>query len=402
MKKILSLGLALLVIFSIVVTVSANESAKSDSNVQIMTEAPNPINELFESIDKSLYCGTYWDGDEFHVIPVPAKLDELSSAISNRTKTRSAYPPIVIDNTSTRSSNIVYSMAQRENGYNYLLEHKDTLNIEAVGYTADKLAVFMNLNATDEDRQNVLAASPVKAIEFYGGGVIGGVSQPESSEEYDEDDFSTYNTRATSTSLRGGNWLRKTSTSNWSTITVSAVRNWNGTSGDIGLLTCGHGWTNGQKVYASDGTKIGTADVRHKYNMDVTFVKLDNTNLNSHGYMKDGTQVKYNRSVTSTDIGLSVEKYGAVTGNTSGTITVIGISGTWGDYEFNNLFLTSISTKGGDSGSPIITGEETILGILKGARANSPSDEMPNPTYYESVILPISDVISEEDLSPCT
>lgn len=402
MKKMLSLSLALLMLISMFVTAFASENTDIDSNVQIMTEAPNPINELFESIDKSLYCGTYWDGDEFHVIPVPAKLDELSSAISNRTKTRSAYPSIIIDNTSTRSSNIVYSMAQRENGYNYLLEHKDTLNIEAVGYTADKLAVFMNLNATDEDRQNVLVASPVKAIEFYGGGVIGGVAQPESYEECVKEDFSTYEARATSTSLRGGNWLRKTSTSNWSTITVSAVRNWNGTSGDIGLLTCGHGWTDGQSVYASDGTKIGTADVRHKYNMDVTFVKLSSTNLNSHGYMKDGTQVKYNRSVTSTDIGLSVEKYGAVTGNTSGTITVIGISGTWEGYEFDNLFLTSVSTKGGDSGSPIITGGDTILGILKGARASSPSDEKPNPTYYESVILPIKDVINNEDLSPCT
>lgn len=402
MKKMLSLSLALLMLISMFVTAFASENTDTDSNVQIMTEAPNPINELFESIDKSLYCGTYWDGDEFHVIPVPAKLDELSSAISNRTKTRSAYPSIIIDNTSTRSSNIVYSMAQRENGYNYLLEHKDTLNIEAVGYTADKLAVFMNLNATDEDRQNVLVASPVKAIEFYGGGVIGGVAQPESYEECVKEDFSTYEARATSTSLRGGNWLRKTSTSNWSTITVSAVRNWNGTSGDIGLLTCGHGWTDGQSVYASDGTKIGTADVRHKYNMDVTFVKLSSTNLNSHGYMKDGTQVKYNRSVTSTDIGLSVEKYGAVTGNTSGTITVIGISGTWEGYEFDNLFLTSVSTKGGDSGSPIITGGDTILGILKGARASSPSDEKPNPTYYESVILPIKDVINNEDLSPCT
>lgn len=36
-----------------------------------------------------------------------------------------------------------------------------------------------------------------------------------------------------------GNWILKGKNKKWSTITVSAVRNWDGSLGDIGFLTCG-------------------------------------------------------------------------------------------------------------------------------------------------------------------
>lgn len=403
MKKVFSIMLAISLIFSVMVIASAFEINKTNYEIEIMQEEENPVACFIETIDKNIYSGTYWEGEVFHIIPVPEEIDKLNTIVNTAVNSRTIYPTIIIDNVNVRNTEVVYSMAQREAGYKYLIDNQAELNIEAVGYTADKLAVFMNIGATEDDKANVINRSPVKAIVFYDGGILGSASEL----IYDGEELieaSRNDTRATATTLRGGNWVRRTSSSNWSTITVSAVRNWNASTntGDIGFLTCGHGWTDGQNVYASDGTKVGVADVRHYGNMDVTFVELTNTNLNSHGYMKDGSRITRNGAVTNSDVGMSVEKYGARTGNTAGEVTVVGISGTWEGYYFSNLFLTSITTRSGDSGSPIITDENKIVGILKGARSSSPNNGASDPTYYECVVLPIQAVINNEDLRPCT
>lgn len=141
---------------------------EQDTKIQLTEEYVAPEEILFESMDKTIYVGTYWDGDILHVIPVPEKLNELSAVIEAATSKRSNFPTIVIDRIDERSSTTpIYSMAQREDGHEYLVANMDELKIEGVGFTADELAVFMSPDATSEDMDRVMNESPVKAIKFY-------------------------------------------------------------------------------------------------------------------------------------------------------------------------------------------------------------------------------------------
>lgn len=145
------------------------------------------------------------------------------------------------------------------------------------------------------------------------------------------------------------------------------------------------------------------ADVHLYNNMDVTFVKLNNTNLNSHGYMNDESRITKNGAINSTSIGKSIKKYGARTGNTTGTIQAVNITGNWSGYYYNNLFLTSSVTRKGDSGSAFVTNGDTIVGLMVGARLESDTQGLSDdPTYLESVALPIRDVINGPEFQPCT
>lgn len=317
-------------------------------------------------------------------------------------------PTIVIDNAplETRSGEHVYSMAEREAAKAYLLEHKDTLNIQAVGFSADKLSVFMNPEATDEDRDAVRNASPVKALEFsnalFGNEGDGKNESPNGNDQGIQG-------RASDVTLRGGNRIKRTANEKWgwATITISAVRNWdaNTKTGDIGLLTCGHGWTDGQDVFASDSTNIGDIDVQLYRNMDAGFILLDNPKLNSHGYMSDGKRITENRAVSEYDVGDAVKKYGAATGSypLSGKITQTSISGAyWGkddtEFYFDNLFVIDCINRSGDSGGAVVIGD-AILGMVKGAYGVDYDKN--TDTYSRTVVMPIRDIMAKTDFLPC-
>lgn len=304
-----------------------------------------------------------------HVIPVLEKYEELSQEINSATRSRTEMPSIVIDSVNSRDNEPVYSMAQREEAYAYLVENMDELKIDGVGYTADKIAVFMVPDATESDMEKVSNVSLVKAIEFFEGGLI----SEDFMNENPNVETESVSTRASATTLRGGNWAYRT----------PLVM--------VGLT-----------VYASDGSAVGTADVRLYNGMDVTFVELYNTNLNSHGYMIDGSRITHNTTISSTDIGKSIEKFGARTGNTGGKIKAAKITGQWSVYH-DNLFLTSVITQSGDSGSAFVVNNNTIAGLMIGARSTSDTTGSPdNPVYLESVALPISDVINGPGFQPCT
>lgn len=397
-----ALSVSMFGIYAVAVEDPDLEDVEETSEIQIMPEAERPEVELFNSMDTSIYVGTYWQDDVLHVIPVPDQTETLNEVINSATNSRSPnMPPIIVDSIATLgiSAEPVYSMADRDAAHAYLVNNMNSLKIQGVGYTADKLAVFMLPDTSEADRQAVMEMSPVKAIKFMEGGLI------------DNDFLSNTDIlkdanaapRITSNGLRGGNWARKTSTSNWSTISVSAVRNWNGSSGDIGFITIGHGWTNGQTAYASDGTILGTADVRLYNNMDVTFVKLNNTALNSHGYMNDNSRITKHTAISKVDVFKNIEKYGARTSNTSGRIEAVGITGNWTGYNYNNLFLTSVITRAGDSGAAFVMNNDTIAGIMVGARNTSGTTGPANdPTYLESVVLPIQAIIDGPGFIPCT
>lgn len=143
----------------------------------------------------------------------------------------------------------------------------------------------------------------------------------------------------------------------------------------------------------------------HLYdNMDVTFVHLSNTALNSHGYMNDGKRVTNRSDIYSYDNGKAVRKYGARNGNQNGTITATSISGEWSDCWYDNLFLTSCYTRKGDSGGAFTINDNTIVGLMVGARSSSPivGGTTADPIYGESVALRIVDVVSMTGMYPAT
>lgn len=172
LKRLLSIILATSMIFAMAISAFAND-VQGESEISITTTVERPELAFFESLDPTIYVGTYWEGEILHVIPVPEKIDLLNTAILSAVNAKKAnMPQMIVDNIDAITrNNAVYSMAEREQAYNYLVDNMSLLKIDGVGYTADKLAVFMNTNATEDDKQKVLDSSPIQAIEFYGGGL---------------------------------------------------------------------------------------------------------------------------------------------------------------------------------------------------------------------------------------
>ena len=141
--------------------------------------------------------------------------------------------------------------------------------------------------------------------------------------------------------------------------------------------------------------------------MDVGFIELTqgnlNAGLNSKGKMRDGTQITKNTDVALVDMSKDVKKFGAQTysatqGTTKGKITTVGIKGNWSGYYFDNLFLTSCKNRSGDSGGALVVENDTIIGLTKGARSETP---IVNGVYQETVGMPIVDIIKYEGIQPC-
>lgn len=422
-KTVLSLLLASILLVTCFIPATANTTmaeTPADANTEIaadtstpvatagsITEQPLPLAEendaiglLMDSIDGNAYVASYFDDNQvYHIIPTPDSKDVVKNVVTSFTRTRHAgLPQIVIDSPASnmRSANTTYSHNDLLEGRAFLLNNGDELQIQAVAFSLDnigKIDVFLSDGASNAIKDNILQASPVKAIVFRD---ISDIQHYD--HQNDESDIRAGGAapRITSTDLRGGNWLRRSKSSNWSTIAISAYYN-----GKAGLLTCAHGYTNGQTVYASDNSVLGTMTKWHTNTMDAGFVTLNNPSNSSNRVLADGKQVTAYSSSRISDkyLGQAIRQYGARSNSKgrNGKIHMTGVS--WSGTNFQGeYFLTNLTVIEGDSGGPVIrtsSNKNTLLGIDVGGTGSTGVTDQ----YKYTVFQNISDVLAETDIT---
>ncbi|MCL2580465.1 MAG: S1 family peptidase [Oscillospiraceae bacterium] len=342
---------------------------------------PNPETVLVESLDQTTFATSYWDGDVFRITPVPGRRDEVVAAVTMAQMARNNNLPQIVVDIETRLGT-VYSMAEREAAYEYLLENDVALNIQGVGFQVEGLAVFMNEGATEADKAAVLEASPISSLKFYDAIVLNSPSDQLNSAHRSE--LQNIEPRASAVSIRAGNWLRRTSAQNWSTVTVPAVF-MHGTSSELwGILTVGHGWRNGQSVFATSGQSIGTARVTLRPNLDINFVPLSPNNMHLYpgNTLRNGGTFTRWQPLASTDLRREITSHGANSGTRNGRIETVRITVTFnfeeGSLRFDNVTHTNIGVITGDSGGPVLfRNTTTVVGLIIGGWGDGPSFFLP-------------------------
>lgn len=250
-----------------------------------------------------------------------------------------------------------------------LLAIQDELEITAVGFDASEnaLTIFAG-ELSEEQKQAVIDASPVKNVLFYGDAFllsIGSGSGEEAASSESEDE--TVMPAAAPSSLMGGQWLQNSKGSNWSTVGYGAVQNRGTSSQKIGYVTCGHGYKAGQSVYQG-GNLIGTArSVKVSSGIDIAFIESD---IPYTGQKNDIIVKTYSNPT----VGREVYMYGAKSGSKSGTIKSTDISGKWQSgstiTSHDDLFSFNFPSQSGDSGSALIEltpdNEYNLIGLNVG------------------------------------
>lgn len=269
------------------------------------------------------------------------------------------------------------------------------LGIAAVGINAKENALGVYLidyeNTTDKQKNDITAASSVKHILFRNGAIFVDEEENETnkpSERVEDESNMEQEPRLT---MYGGNWLARVGTGNWSTLTTSAVYDWQDPNQMLGFITCGHGWTVGQSVYSNGvGIYLGTVRIINNEggNTDFAFVE---SSYNTRGYMTDGSRLTSRENPYE---GLVVKCYGAKSGIKSGKVLDTNIDDWWGTPSCNyyDLFSTTIPTQAGDGGAAFTSAGKNLVGLMKGGLGG----------YDISVGTKVYNIIDGFDVQPST
>jgi len=358
----------------------------------VLTPTPTvarPEIAMVRALDESAFAFAYWYDRVFHITPMPGRSAEIRAAVAAMAARHPNLQPVIVDPEPLPGT--TYSFAQRAAAHRFLGANMDELRIQGVGFNRRGLGVFMFPGATATDRQAVMAASPISAIEFLeaqaadppppippGGIVVDTSSTP-------------LPTESPPHIITGASSARRSQRVDWSTFTVSAIRGWNGVSGEAGVLTVGHGFRDGQPVFAgNNGGRIGVADVRLGHNIDVAFVRLDDPRMFPSGYMRSGDRVNRMIELTVFDYGRVVFNHTAA-GTTAGQVVLtrhtFRMRVEEGVYRFDNGIVTTNPARAGNSGSPVVTSRTTLGGLVIAAAGTRSGGN-----WSHSIILPISDV----------
>lgn len=361
MKKLLVLSLAMSFVLSSSLSVFAEMRGED-------IEYKNLIQEI-EGED--FYAGSYFVGDELHI--VPTEENDLKSVFKNR---NSSSFDIVIDEPQRYSYNAL------EDAFLTLRANRDKLGVS--GYSIDVInnGLFVDAyNWTDEMKEEIKNITNIENITFR---TDEGVIAENIAQDSGLDD-SLNDTRAIEKARLGlGIEIDQNKGVNNAKASIGGTVK-NGSS--LGILSTAHGVNKGEKVYAFDvlnGSSvrgyIGTiTELRMKGNMDAVIIKLDNNSaltptslttkddwIDSQGFAVDG-------------------KEGYILGSRSKApyiITNARADLNWNDPDHDDVqwyedmiemkFTTSNQTTGGDSGGAIIrtytSGNGALAGIYKGRR----------------------------------
>ena len=395
MKKLAKMILATVM----AIAMSAGAMAQEATAITPIPLIARPEIRLMRSLDETAFAFAYWNASVFHITPMPGRSAEINRAVAAiRAENPLNLPTIVVNPEPVPGT--TYSFAERSAARQVLGADLEQMRIQGVGFNRDGLGVFMASIATDADREAVLELSPISAITFLEAQSVNSPTPLPPAGFVAGGRYTPLPSGSSPPVITGANWVRRSNYENWSTFTVSAVRNWNGVTGEAGVLTVGHGFQDGQPVFAgNNGGRIGVANVQLGNNIDVTFVRLDYPSQFPSGYLRGGNRVSRLTSMTAFDYGRAVTNH-APAGTTVGQIVLtqyIFQMTTGGRLNrFENGFVTTNSARLGNSGSPVMTGRTTLAGYVISAAGTRTTSE--NWSY--SVILPISEVIAATGFHP--
>ena len=388
------------ILFAVVLSVTLGVSALAQE-AAAMTPTPalaRPEIRMMRTLDETAFAFAYWQDGVFHVTPMPGRSSEVRRAVAQaRAEQHPRLPEIVINPEPLPGT--TYSFAERVAAHRFLAENLDEFRIQGVGFNRDGIGVFMFPRATAEDRRALLAAAPISAIQFLEAQAADPVPPPPPGGIVIDTSYTPLPPGSPPPIITGASRARRTQRADWSSFTISAVRGWDGTTGEAGVLTVGHGFRDGQPVFASNnGGRIGIADVRLGNNIDVTFIRLDDPRQFPRGYMRSGDRI-------SRMLPLSVFDYGRVVGNHTPTGTTTGrivltqhtfrMMVEEGLIRFDNAVVTTNPTRAGNSGSPVVSDRITVAGLVIAAAGTRTGGG-----WTHSIVLPISDVAAITGILP--
>lgn len=372
MKRAISLITVLCVTLSSMLSVSAS----GNSNLS----APDPVDEIIDSLDPDTYGGVYIrDDGKTCITVIDSKLVE-SKVNRATTGLRSA---LKADKVEIVYESATFSRQQLTDAKEDLLKRQEELNITAVGFEDSKnaLAIFVP-KVTEEAKSTISAATPIKNLEFFEDGfLISSFKEEELKEETTEAPQDTLNTldsnALSSLTVKGGNWISNTRGGEWASLGY-AVNYYGSSSTPIkGYITCAHGFgSKGSSIYYGNSL-LGTVENRIRdTKVDALFIKSSAT----WGGMRDRT-LKATGAIGAKSK-QKIYMVGAASGNLkSGTIIATDVAGKWNDGNGNvqkheDLFAFDFQPIHGDSGSALFVktsgGKYKIAGLTVG---QNPDDD---------------------------
>jgi len=385
--------------FIIAVTLNIDAMAQNAPALTPMRSVARPEIEMMNTLDPSAFAFAYWDGGTFTITPMPGRSAEIHRAVAEvRTAAHPNLPTIAVRPEPMPGT--TYSFAQRTAARQFLVENRDALRIQGVGFNRNGLGVFMLPSATPADRQALLAAAPITAIEFLAAQAADPAPPVPPGGVVIDTSYTPLPPGSPPPVITGASLARREQRRDWSSFTVSAVRNWNGVTGEAGVLTIGHGFRSGQPVFAgSNSGRVGVADVRFGDNLDVTFVRLDNPSQFPRGYMRGGDRVSRMVDLSVFDYGRVVGNHTTIFGTTVGQIVLTQHSfRMWteeGVFNFDNAVVINNPVRVGNSGSPVLTDRITLAGLVVAAAGTRSG-----ANWSHSIVLPISDVVAATGFLP--
>ena len=397
MKKAKIAAAVLALVVSSTMSVSAvdeqNESFDLSKISIILNE--DPVDSFVDSLDTDWYGGVYYENDIPHIISTNGNAENIQNALNKRRS--SELSNIIIDVTSARAANTVYSIEELRAAKENVLDKMDELGVIGVGLNGQNNAISVFVEDLDDSTatmQNaIISCAGISNVLFRDASDL-------PVEPYDLPTDNNDNAIMPRYTVRGGTKIVCRETGGWSTLATSAVYDYGGDDETYGFLTCGHDWAVGYTALygSSSGSVLGTVLYREESgNVDYSFIE---SNQNSNGYMTDGTQLT-SRKRPST--GLSVKVYGARTyqllgSYATGSITDTEISGEWDEIMFSDLFLTTAPTIDGDSGGAFVYNSSSIVGIMKGAKGKTTNSY---GQYVNSVGVDIYNIAADNILPSC-
>ncbi len=348
MKKYLCMLLSVVLFISFNITAMAiNDDAVSTDDIFIAEKSP--INELIESLDEDSYGGAYYDNNgNLVILSLNDSALQRSALLTNAIKNDVA-------GVTVRLETAQYSMAELTTARDRLLDQADKFDIVAAGfYEPDNTLCVYVADITDEKKSAIKEEVGIERIRFFESTGAFGNDVPEASAHAEMEEVPY----GISPTVRPGQWVyMHRISSNWSTVMIPAVRNYQQSNQQLGFLTVAHGWQVGDT--ASNGNvSLGTcSNIWRGTYADAAFIPSNRTQSLTSKYSK------YITSRGNAIANMTVWLQGA-NGEQSGIVLATGVtfpmsahtsSPVYPALTYKNCFTFNFTPIAGDSGGALIS-----------------------------------------------
>ena len=318
---------------------------------EVAVAGKSSVSELIDDLDSSAHGGVFYDGNGvLHILATDQELLLKSWRLQNAFRNREM--EIVIEEAE-------HSLDELESAQEQLLEHQDELEIIAVGlYEPENALSVYTSDISDENKAAIASVAGMKNIRYKESS--GFVASPANGdfEEMNGESPENSNIVGRADVIRPGQWVYMSRTgSNWSTLMVPCVRDYQESTQQTGFLTVGHGWIAGDSASVG-GKAMGT--VKNVWRGTYTDASFIPSNRSQSLTTASGKLIKYTGKPVSGNrvymIGANGEKAAKIL-DTNVTFTM-GARTTppkYSQHTTYKCFTYSVPSIAGDSGGAMIS-----------------------------------------------